>query len=102
MREALNEDVLLSAWLVDRSPSDLRMLVAAAHGGKLPEAQLQLRPLASRDDSLTVQVVEGAVPAEPRARLYVLGRGIFGLARRERWPRGQELLLLEACPIRSR
>jgi hypothetical protein len=94
--EGMNEDVLLTAWPVSNGPFDLRLLAAAAREGKLGHPQLQLRAVANLDDSITAQVVEGSVPVEPRQVLYILGRGLFRLTRRERWPGGRELLLLRA------
>jgi len=52
------------------------------------------------DDSITVQVVERDVPAQPEARIYVLERGAFRLTRRQRGPGGRELLQLKIGPRR--
>jgi len=95
MNQAGTPDDLLSAWQV-KAGIDPRLYAAAAHEKALGEPQLRLLLVASRGDSITVQVVDGLVPPEPVAVFYVLGRGTFRLARRERWPGGRELLLLEA------
>jgi hypothetical protein len=95
----INEAVL-SAWPVDRLALDVRLLVAAAQEGKLGKAQLQLRLVADRGDSVTVQVAEGTAPAEPGALLYIQGRGTFRQVRSERWPGGRVLLTLAAWPRR--
>jgi len=60
--------------------------------------------LSSRGDSLTLQVLEGEPPDDPRRLLYVRGHGAFLLARREEWPparggtRKRLLLTLLAFP----
>ena len=92
-------DTLLRAWRVDAG-LDPRLYIAAAHEKALGEPPFRLLLVAAHGDSLTVQVVEGLMSPEPNTFFYVQARGVFRVARRERWSVGRELLLLEASPKR--
>jgi hypothetical protein len=54
--------------------------------------------LSSSGDTLTVQVLRGGITEDADMLVYVGGRGVFEVTRREVWPEGRVLLTLAAWP----
>jgi hypothetical protein len=66
--------------------------------GELKPPDLELVFLSSTGDTITVRVIKGMVPADPRALLYVRGRGAYEVLRSEVWPKNRVQLTLAAWP----
>jgi hypothetical protein len=66
--------------------------------GELKPPDLQLWLLSSTGDTITVQVLRGTVPVDPRALLYVRGRGAYEVLWSEVWPKRRVQLTLAAWP----
>jgi hypothetical protein len=94
-------DAPLAAWIVEGEVVDLGAVVRAVQDGEGGPPDLELRLLSSTGDTITVQVVDGVVPADRAALLYVAGRGAYEVLRRETWPGPRVLLTLAAWPRRS-
>lgn len=77
-----------SASSAERTPE----LVSASWDGKLGDPGLRLRLLASRGDTIGVEVVKGRAPVESRTLIYVARRGAYELTRREVWTGSFSLL----------
>jgi hypothetical protein len=92
----LTREALLRAWELPRG-FDLRAMIAITQQDLLlPD--LRVRLLSSTGDTITVQVVEGAPPVSDAILLYIQGRGVYDVLRREMWPGGRVLLTLAAWP----
>jgi hypothetical protein len=94
----MSSDGAVSAWAFPRSLSVAVMVQVAQDHLESPD--LHIRILSTTGDGLSVQVVDGVVPFDPDAVIYVERRGPFEIARREAWPGGRVLLTLAAWPRR--
>lgn len=100
----LNSGVLndtLKVWTFNRDVApDIATRVAL---DQLEVADLEVVLLSTRRDVITVQVVEGEM-SNPDEVLYVSGRGLYELVRKEGWPPAtagappRVLLTLKAWP----
>jgi hypothetical protein len=95
----VTSDGVLAVWVFPRELGHEQIQVAALAGTDAPE--LRVHVLSSTGDSISVQVVEGVVPLDPDAVLYVQRRGPFEIKRRDVWPGGRVLLTLDAWPRRK-
>ena len=90
----MTEDSVLLAWEYPRGTNVGEMAEVALD--EVPPPDLLARLLSSRGDAITVQVVDGVSPVNPEALLYIQGHGAFELLKREPWPGGRTLLVLNA------
>jgi hypothetical protein len=97
----MTPDAPLAAWIIECDVVDLGAVVRSAQDGELGQPDLELRLLSSTGDTIAVQVVDGVVPVDPAALLYVAGRGAYELLRRETWPGPRVLLTLAAWPAEA-
>jgi hypothetical protein len=91
------------AWELPRAIPLVEMVATAREAvvvapGELVPPSLQLLLLSSTGETITVRVVEGKVPADPKALVYVRWRGAYEVLRRAVWPSRCAQLTLGAWP----
>jgi hypothetical protein len=99
----VSRDSILSAWEFPRATPLAEMVHVARETvvvtpGELKPPDLQLLLPSSTGDTITVGVMKGAVPVDPRALLYVRGRGAYEVLRSEVWSPNRMQLTLAAWP----
>lgn len=95
---AADETVVAGAWEYGRDDAEGLRVAAVVAMDLLTKPDFELAVMASRGDHVTAQVTAGAL-TDPDAVLYVERRGLFEVARRERWSR-RTVFVLRAWPSR--